>query len=119
MTEVTETPRSTGAGSWLRWVAATGFGLLYAFAIFIALYDLIAYNGAVGAGAARPLTGLGWFVMLLPAIFAALTFIGIFVFGRRLRVWKLSLVFLTGLTVVAVFWFNVLLLQMNGSGLLA
>lgn len=119
MTETIASVRTPGAGSWLRWSAAAAFGLVYAFAIVIAVFNLIAYNVAVGAGAARSLTGLGWTVMLLPVVFPALVYIASFVFARRRRVWQLALVFTVGLGLVAVFWLNVLVMQMNGTGLLA
>lgn len=116
-TDATPQVQTPGAGSWLRWVVAAVFGLLFAFAIVIAVFNLIAYNVAVGAGAARTLTGLGWVVLLLPVVFPAAVYLGSFVFARRRRVWQLALVFTAGLGLVAVFWLNVLVMQMNGTAL--
>lgn len=114
MSAVATPVRTTGAGSWLRWVVSSLFGLLFAFAIFIAIINLVAQ-----AGGAQGLSGLGWVVMLLPVIFPAVAFVACFVFARRRRVWQLALVFVAGLALTAVFWLDIVMFQISsGASLL-
>ncbi|WP_052460533.1 hypothetical protein [Microbacterium gorillae] len=100
-------PRTSGAGSWLRWTVAAVFGLLYAYAIWLALFIFIAASSAQGSG----LTGLGVVVMLLPVAFPVLIYLAAIVIGRRMWVWRQALIFLAGLGLVAVFWLDVVMFQ--------
>ncbi len=103
--------RSTGAGSWLRWTVAALFGLLYAWAVWLAVFNL-----AAQAGGEAGLNGAGWAVMLMPVIFPALIYVAAFLFGRRRRVWQLALMFVAGLGLVAVFWLDVVMYMIRAGG---
>ncbi|WP_191905771.1 bacitracin resistance protein [Microbacterium caowuchunii] len=82
---------------------AGGFGLFYAYAVWTALAFLLQQaNGVEG------LTGFGWFVLLLPVVFPLIAYGGAFALGWRRRAIPFSLVMLSGLALVAVFWLNVL-----------
>lgn len=105
MTAESTTPAPTsGAGSWLRWSVAAVFGLLYAWAIWLAVFTL-----AAQAGGETGLNGAGWTVMLLPVVFPVLVYVAAFLVGRRRRVWQLALMFVAGLCLVAVFWLDVVM----------
>ena len=109
------TARTAGAGSWLRWTVSAVFGLLYAYAIWAAVAAL-----ALAASGEPGLNGKGWIVLLLPVIFPILVFVGGFIFGRRRRVWQLALIFTAGLTLVAIFWLDIIMFQISsGASLLA
>lgn len=103
--------RTTGAGSWLRWTVAGLFGLIYTAAVWLAVFHLI-----VAAGNGTGLSGAGWAVMLLPVIFPVLVYVAAFIFARRRRVWQLALVYVAGLALVAVFWLDIVMLQVSGLG---
>ena len=106
MSEPTVKPATRGAGSWLRWTVAALFGLIYSFAIWVAVFALVlASQGNTG------LTPAGVGVGLMPVIFPVLVYAGVVLGGRRLWVWKQALLFLAGFALVGVFWLDVVMLQ--------
>ena len=86
--------------TWLLATVCGLFGLFYAYAVWNALGNLIQ---AAGLG----LNGLGWFVWIFATVFPIIVFAGAFALGYRRPVVHLVLILLTGLTLVAVFWLNV------------
>lgn len=86
------------------WVLATVcglFGLVYAYAVWNALGNLIQ------SAQQLQLNGLGWFVWIFATLFPILVFAGAFALGYRRPVGHLVVILLTGLALVAVFWLNV------------
>ena len=104
MTAVAEKPgRVPALPVWLIATISGIFLLLYAFVIWTALGFLVQQaSGIVG------LTGYGWFVLLLPVIFPIAIFASAFAIGWRRKLLPLVLIMLTGLTLVAVFWLDIL-----------
>ncbi|MCR2784581.1 MULTISPECIES: bacitracin resistance protein [unclassified Microbacterium] len=95
--------RRTALPMWLVTVIAGVFLVLYAFVFWTALGFLMQQAGGVAG-----LTGYGWFVLLLPVIFAPAVFAAAFAIGWRRRALPYLAVMLTGLAFVAVFWLDVL-----------
>lgn len=88
------------------WIIASVSGvflLLYAFVIWTALGFLIQQASGIAG-----LTGYGWFVLLLPVIFPIIIFASAFAIGWRRKILPFTLILLTGLTLVAVFWLDIL-----------
>lgn len=85
-----------------RWVVvavATIFGLFYAYIVWSAVALLVGQaSGSFG------LTGLGWFVYILPIVFPLAAFGVAFALGWKRRVGEFALVLLAGLTLSAAFW---------------
>lgn len=82
---------------------AGAFGLFYAYAVWNALGFLITQaTGPLG------LNGAGWALLLGAVVFPIGVFAGAFAIGWRRHAGHFALVLLTGLTLVAVFWFDVL-----------
>lgn len=79
------------------------YGLFYAYAVWNAVAFLISR-----ATDAFGLNGYGWFVLLLPVIFPLAAFAVAFRLGYRRAYWKLAVVYLAGLGLVAVFWLNII-----------
>ncbi|WP_159498466.1 bacitracin resistance protein [Microbacterium sp. 18062] len=96
-------PRRTVLPVWLVVTIAGAFGLFYAYAVWTAL----GFLGQQASGT-EGLTGYGWFVLLLPVVFPLAVFGGAFALGWRRRALPFALVMLSGLTLVAVFWLDVL-----------
>ncbi|WP_257638464.1 bacitracin resistance protein [Microbacterium wangruii] len=96
-------PRRTALPTWLIAVIAGGFLLLYAFVFWTALGFLLQQAGGMAG-----LTGLGWFVLLLPVIVPPLVFAAAFAVGWRRPALPFTAVMLAGLAFVAVFWLDVL-----------
>lgn len=92
--------RRTLMPTWV--IAAIGvfFGLFYAFAVWQAVGNTIAVAGLLNA--------LGWFVWLFAIAFPLIVFGAAFALSYRRRATVFALVLLTGLTVVGVFWLNLL-----------
>ena len=113
-TGTTATPTSkTSTPTWLLATVCGFFGLIYAYAVWNALGNLIQ---AAGLG----LNGLGWFVWIFATLFPILIFAGAFALGYRRPVFHLVLILLTGLALVAVFWLNVVAYTtLNTTSLLA
>lgn len=110
MTAEAVTPRSTGAGSWLRWAVSAVFGLMYSYFIWLAFFSLQLMSSGV-----QPLNALGWTVTILPVVFPAVAWVAAFLLGRRRRVWQLALLFVVGLCLTAVFWINIINMQATQS----
>ncbi|MBN9169245.1 bacitracin resistance protein [Microbacterium sp.] len=88
------------------WIVATiagVFGLLYAYFVWNAV-TLLSYQASGRLG----LNGLGWFVLLFAAVFPLIVFAIAFGVGWRRRVVVFAAVLFTGLTIVGVFWLNIL-----------
>jgi len=88
------------------WIVATiagVFGLLYAYFVWNAV-TLLSYQ----AGGRLGLNGLGWFVLLFAAVFPLVVFAIAFGVGWRRRAGVFAAIMFTGLTLVGVFWLNIL-----------
>lgn len=81
-------------------------GLFYAYAVWQAVGNLV---GATQAAAAVELSlnGLGWAIWLFAIVFPVLAFAAAFALSWRRGVRTYTLVLLTGLGLVGVFWLNV------------
>ncbi|HWI29980.1 MAG TPA: bacitracin resistance protein [Microbacterium sp.] len=99
-------PRRTP--TWLVATIAGGFGLFYAYAVWNALSFLITFASA------GPLTGLGWFVLIFAVAFPVIAFAAAFALGFRRPAHHFLLIMLTGLSLVAVFWLNVIAYLLGG-----
>ncbi|MEV8359621.1 bacitracin resistance protein [Microbacterium sp. 67-17] len=93
-------PRRAALPVWLIATIAGFFGLFYAYAVWNALAFLISQ--------ASGLSGGGWALVLAAVVFPFVVFAMAFAIGWKRRAGAFSLVMLTGLGLVAVFWFNVL-----------
>lgn len=87
---------------WLTGLVVGVGGLFYAYAVWNAIAHLIAM--AQGSG----LTPTGWVTLLFGVAFPALVFVLAYAIGRRRNVGELSLILLTGLGIVAVFWLSLI-----------
>ncbi|GAA5028038.1 bacitracin resistance protein [Microbacterium fluvii] len=102
MAEATASVRRTALPVWVIAVTAGLFGLLYAYAVWGAVSFMVQQAGGdVG------LSAYGWFVLALPIVFPLAVFAGAFAIGWRRRFFELTLVLLTGLCLVAVFWLDI------------
>lgn len=101
-------PQQVSAGSprWLVGLVIGLAGLFYAYAVWNAVAHLITM-------AQTGLTGGGWATLLFGVAFPAIAFAFAFVIGRRRNVGELSLVFLAGLGIVAVFWMSLIALSLT------
>lgn len=98
-----EAPTTTrGSAKWLVATITGGFGLLYAYAVWNALGNLIQ-----AAQLPTGLNALGWFIWIFATAFPILIYAGAFALGRRRPAHHFFLIMLTGLALVAVFWLNV------------
>lgn len=92
--------------TWLVAVISGLVGLLYAYAVWNALGNLVVTLEIFG-DAGVTLNALGWFIWIFAAVFPLVVWGGAFAIGHRRAPHELFLVMLTGLAVVAVFWLNV------------
>lgn len=89
--------------TWLVATVAGGFGLFYAYAVWVAVGHLVTQaTGLLG------LNGLGWAVLGSAVIFPILVFAGAFALGYRRGAGAFALILLAGLGLTAVFWLNIL-----------
>lgn len=79
------------------------FGLLYAFAVWNGIAQLV-----LGLQAGAELTPILWAMWLLTIVLPIAVYAGVFAMTRRRGAGVLTLLFVVGLTVVGVFWMNVL-----------
>jgi len=82
------------------------FALFYAYAVWNAIWNLIASVqtfDAIGV----PLNALGWFLWIFAAVFPLVVFAAAFRLAYRRAVGAVTLIMLAGLALVAVFWLNV------------
>lgn len=92
------------------WAVATVtglFGLLYAYAVWNGVAQLVAqvsFLSASGFGLAL----IGWAMWILTIVLPIALFAVAFAIGRRRPVSTLALLMFTGLTLVGVFWLDVL-----------
>ena len=96
-----ENAPTTGAPRWLSLLVIGLSGLFYAYAVWNAVAHLIAM-------AKEGLTGMGWATLGFGVVFPALVFVLALAVGRRRHAGELSLVMLTGLGVIAVFWLSLI-----------
>ncbi|WP_203135457.1 hypothetical protein [Microbacterium sp. JZ31] len=101
----TETRRA--ASSWAVWVIAGAFALLFAYAVWSAVNYLVAWVQAAGA-AGQSLSAMGWAAWILAIVLPILLFGVALGLGRRRGKLTLTLFLLTALSLVAVFWLNVM-----------
>lgn len=92
--------------TWAVAVIAGAFGLLFAYAVWTAVNYLVATLQAAGV-AELSLLPMGWVVWLLAIALPILLFALAVVLGRRGGLLRLTLFLLTALSLVAVFWLNV------------
>jgi hypothetical protein len=96
------TTRSKSAPTWLIVSISVFFGLFYAYAMWNALGFLVEQaSGPLG------LNTYGWFVLVIAVAFPVVAFVIAFILGWRRPARQLTLVLLTGLSLVAVFWLDV------------
>ena len=88
--------------TWLIVTIAGAFGLLYAYAVWNAVGNLVQTLQFT------PLNAVGWLLWLFAIAVPVIVFALAFAFGYRRRAWEFSLIMLMGLTVVAVFWLDLL-----------
>ncbi len=105
------TPTRRTLPTWLIVTISGLFGLFYAYFVWNAVDFLLR-----AASGAQPLNGYGWFVLLLSVIFPLVAFGVAFAVGWRRTWWQFSLVLISGLCVVAVFWLNILTYTVGPSG---
>jgi len=79
------------------------FALLYAYVVWTSLAFLVQQAGGV-----QGLSGLGWFILLLPVVFPLIAFGVAFAVGWRRKALAFVLTMLTGLCLIAVFWLDIL-----------
>jgi hypothetical protein len=102
VTDQTAPARRTAMPVWLIATISGLAALLYAYVFWAALGFLIQQ-----AGGSQGLSGYGWFVLILPVVFPVVVFAIAFAIGWRRNALALSLLLLTGLALVAVFWLDV------------
>lgn len=91
--------------TWLRTVITGVFALLYAYAVWNAIGNLVQVVQALPAHTA--LNATGWFLWLFAAALPVIVFaVALGVCWQR-RAFAMLLVMFTGLTVVGVFWLDV------------
>lgn len=105
-------PEGTDAGAHRtpRWIIATiagFFALLYAFAVWNGVGQLIAQVQYLGA-LESSLSVTGWIVWLLTIVLPIVIYAVVFSLGRRAGAGRLALLLFAGLAIVAVFWLDVL-----------
>lgn len=105
MTDDTRTIRPK-APTWAVATIAGFFGLLFAYAVWTAVNYLVAWLQAAGA-AGTSLSAMGWVVWILAIVLPILLFGVALALGIRRGLVSLALFLLTGLSLVAVFWLNV------------
>ncbi len=91
---------------WLLGVIVGAFGLVFAYAVWNAIGNLVASVQAA-AGAGVSLNALGWFLWIFAAVFPIVVFAAAFRLARRRVAWQILLIMLAGLSLVAVFWLDV------------
>ncbi len=104
--------RRTALPVWAIALVCGLFGLLYAYAVWSAVGFLIQQ-----AGGDAGLTGYGWFVLLMPVVFPVVVYAGAFALGWRRRILPLTILMVTGLCVVGVFWMNVFALAVTSDAI--
>ena len=97
------TPATRRTPVWIVTAIAGLFGLLYAYFVWNAV-TLLSYQASGRLG----LNGLGWFVLLFAAVFPLIVFAIAFGIGWRRRAFVFAAILFTGLTLVGVFWLNIL-----------
>jgi hypothetical protein len=95
--------RTRRAPVWAVATVAGLFGLLYAYFVWNAV-TLLSFQ----AGGRLGLNGLGWFVLLFAAVFPIAVFAVAFGIGWRRRLLAFASILFLGLTLVGVFWLNIL-----------
>lgn len=95
-------PTTGRAPGWLVAVVAGGFGLFYAYLVWVAVALLISQ-----AGDAAGLTATAWAAMVLAVLFPIGVFAVALSLGWRRRARELALLLLGGLALAAVFWVDV------------
>jgi hypothetical protein len=91
---------------WLLATIAGVFALLYAYAVWNAISNLV-QSVQTYAALGVPLNALGWFLWIFAAVFPLVVYAAAFAIAYRRRAGEAALVMLAGLALVAVFWLNV------------
>lgn len=106
-------PARRAMPTWLAATIASAFGLFYAYAVWNAVSFLVQQaSGPLG------LNGLGWGLLLFTAAFPILVFAGALGLGLRRRAGEFAVMLLAGLSLVAVFWLNVVAYSLSSGGTL-
>ncbi|MFT4228722.1 MAG: bacitracin resistance protein [Microbacterium sp.] len=92
--------------TWLIATISGGFGLFYAYAVWNAIGNLVEANAAASAVGVS-LNAVGWLLWIFAAVFPIVVWGVSFAIGARRAVHELALVMLAGLSIVAVFWLDV------------
>ncbi len=109
MTDENET-RTSSATRTPRWILATMigfFGLLYAFAVWNGVGQLIVQTQSLAA-VDLSLSLVGWIVWILTIALPIVIFAIVVSLGRKAGAGRLALLLVAGLSIVAVFWLDVL-----------
>ncbi|MET2012405.1 bacitracin resistance protein [Microbacterium chocolatum] len=99
-------PRRTARPVWVVATISGLFGLLYAYAVWNAVGNLVE-TVRVAGDLGLSLNALGWFLWIFAAVFPLLVWGAAFALGLRRRAHQLALLMIVGLALVAVFWLNV------------
>lgn len=91
---------------WVLTAVAGVFALLYAYAVWSAIGNLVAAVGVASRNGLH-LNAMGWFIWIFAALFPVIVYAGAFSFARRRRPGVAILAMLSGLAIVAVFWLDV------------
>lgn len=107
MTAVSERgPKSRPTPMWLFATIAGVFALVFAYAVWNAIGNLVA-SAQAASSAGLQLTALGWFLWIFAAVIPVVVYVIAFLVTRRLRVLGVVLVFVTALALVSAFWLDV------------
>lgn len=118
MSEQTVSAQHRRPATWVLALIGGVFGVLYAYAVWNAIGNLV-QSVQVAGTVGMTLNALGWFLWIFAAIFPILVWAGAFTIGYKRRVYEYALIMLVGLTLVAVFWLNVVsYVALNTSDLL-
>lgn len=92
--------------TWLLGAISVLFGLLYAYAVWAGLGNLLTVNtfGAEVLGAT--LTPVAWISLIVSMVIPIALFAIILRYGTRRAAWELVVLYVVGLALVGVYWIN-------------
>lgn len=121
MTEQTSAPHggSVKRPTWIIATIAGAFGLLYAYAVWSGISQLVQSVQAASASGLS-LNAMGWLVWILAIVLPILLFAVAVSFGNSRGLRTLTVLLGVGLSIVAIFWLNVMAYtSVNTSSLLS
>lgn len=105
MTDSAASRRRTPA--WVLATIAGLFGLLYAYAVWAGLANLLAMNSLATNVLGATLQPTAWIALILAMVVPAAAFALAVALGARRAVWKLVVLLIVGLALVGAYWINV------------